>query len=86
MTHLNSSVRLIQSNNYDNTVLNDYSQQGRRFTDEIMRSEHRAKFFSLIPFFIESRFAQKYFVLRMQVYPEAGYLKLHILRLGGVFE
>ncbi len=66
--------------------MSEASQQGRYFTDEIMRSEHRAKFFSLIPFFIESRFSQKYFVLRMQVYPEAGYLKMHILRLGGVRE
>ena len=34
--------------------LNDASQPGRNFTDEIMRSEFRAQFFSLIPFFIES--------------------------------
>ena len=86
MTHPSSSVRMIKRRIFGNIELNDASQQGRRFTDEIMRSEHRAKFFSLIPFFIESRFSQKYFVLRMQVYPEAGYLKMHILRLGGVFE
>ena len=49
-----------------------------------MRSEHKAKFFSLIPFQIESRFAPKHFVLRMELFPEAGYLKLHTLRLAGV--
>ena len=51
-----------------------------------MRSEHRAKFFSLIPFFVESRFATKYFVLRMELFAASGYLKLDVLRLGGVFE
>ena len=51
-----------------------------------MRSEHKSKFFSLIPFFVESRFAPKHFVLRMELFSNAGYLKLHVLRLGGVYE
>ena len=28
----------------------------------------------------------KYFVLRMELYPKADYLKMYVLRLGGVFE
>ena len=67
--------------------MNDASQPGRSFTDEIMRStEHRSKFFSLIPFFVESRFTTKYFVLRMEVFPTSGYLMMHYLRLGGVHQ
>ena len=51
-----------------------------------MRSEYRGKFFSMIPFFVEARFTQKHFVLKMQIYPEAGYLHMHVLRMGGVHE
>ena len=62
-----------------------------------MRSEFRAQFFSLIPFFIESvrlqkltsdlqRFSQKYYVVKLELFPQAGYLKLHVLRFGGVHE
>ena len=51
-----------------------------------MRCEYRAKFFSMIPFFVEARFTQKHFVLKMQIYPEAGYLHMHVLRMGGVHE
>ena len=63
--------------------LNDASSTGR-FTDEVMRSDHRAKFFSLVPFFVEAKYSHKNFVLRMELFANAGFLKLHVLRLGGV--
>jgi hypothetical protein len=44
-----------------------------------------SKFFSLMPFFIESKFYKKHFVIKMELYPESDYLKLHTLRLGGVY-
>ena len=66
--------------------LNDASQPGRNFTEEILRSEHKSKFFGLVPFFVESRFAPKNFVLRMELFAQAGYLKMHVLRFGGVHE
>ena len=28
----------------------------------------------------------KYFVLKLELFPEAEYLKMHVLRLGGVYE
>ena len=40
----------------------------------------------MIPFFIESRFNNKHFVLKMQLYPEAGYIHMHTLRMGGVYD
>ena len=56
------------------------------FSSNIMASPARAKYFSLIPFFIESRLTPKYFVLQMEVYPNAEYLKMQVLRMGGVYE
>merc|ERR1719263_2214831 len=50
----------------------------------VMAGPHRAKFFSLLPFQIESRFTAKSFVLRMELFPEARYLKLHTLKMNGV--
>ena len=79
-----SGILIYNSNEFKQ--LNDASQPGRNFTDEIFRSEYKSKFFSLIPFFVESRFTTKHFVLRMELFDKAGYLKLHVLRLGGVYE
>ena len=50
----------------------------------VLGGPNRAKFFSLLPFQMESRFAQKSFVLRMELFPEANYLRLHTLKLNGV--
>ena len=54
------------------------------FDSSMMSSAHRSKFFSLLPFMIESQMTPKQFVLRMELYPEAGFLKLHALRMSGV--
>lgn len=51
-----------------------------------MRSHYRSKFFSLIPFFVESRVRDKSFVIKMELYPKSEYMKLYTLRLGGVYE
>ena len=33
---------------------------------------------------VESQITPKQFVLRMELYPEAGFLKMHSLRMSGV--
>merc|ERR1712228_326100 len=49
-----------------------------------MRSDHRGKVFSLIPFLIEGSITEKHFVLRMNLYPNAKYLAFDVLRFSGV--
>eukprot|EP00347_Sterkiella_histriomuscorum_P020269 403338449 len=65
--------------------LQNVSQQND-WSSAITSNENRSKFFSLIPFFIESKVTSKFFVLRMELLPKSKQLKLHVLRLGGVFE
>ena len=48
------------------------------------QTEHSSKVFSLVPFFFESRFTNKSFVLKMEVYPKAEMLGFEILQVGGV--
>ena len=47
-------------------------------------SPHKAKVYSLIPFFIESALHKKHFVLRMEVFQKAELLKLETLTMFGV--
>ena len=47
-------------------------------------SPHKAKVFSLIPFFIESALHKKHFVLRLEVFQKAQMLKLETLTMFGV--
>ena len=49
-----------------------------------MATEHKAKVFSLIPFFVESAFTSKNFVLKMQFYPKAELMQIEVLRMSGV--
>ena len=44
----------------------------------------KGKFYSLLPFQLESKITQKKFILRMEVFPEAKFLRLHALTLNGV--
>ena len=50
----------------------------------MLTSEHRSKFFSLMPFFCEAAWTPKNFVLKMEFFPEAEVLKLYTLRLTEV--
>ena len=50
----------------------------------MMRSDHKGKVFSLVPFLIESAWSEKNFVLRLELYPKANYLQFHVLRFSGV--
>ena len=50
----------------------------------MMASAHRSKVFSLIPFFCEAAWTNKHFVLKMEMFPAAGYLRLQTLRMGGI--
>ena len=51
---------------------------------QVMASPHRSKFFSLLPFQIESKLTAKSYVLRMEVFPDSKFLRLHTLKLNGV--
>jgi len=57
---------------------------GERFGDGVGSSGHANKVFSLIPFFVEASFTDKFFVLRMQLYPKAGMLQFDTLTWTGV--
>lgn len=50
----------------------------------MMRSDHRGKVFSLLPFLIESSMTEKNFVLRLELFPKASYLRFHVLKFSGV--
>ena len=49
-----------------------------------MDGPNRRKVFSLIPFFLEATITPKYFVMKMEVYPEAELIAMYTLGLGGV--
>ena len=50
----------------------------------MMRSDHKAKVFSMIPFLLESYVTSKNYVLRMELYPQSEYLSMEVLRFNGV--
>lgn len=56
------------------------------FQSGVMNTPYKGKFFSLIPFFWESRFTAKSWVLKMEFFPEAKYLLLHTLTIHGVVQ
>ena len=58
--------------------------QGGSFANSLGSTDHKAKVYSLLPFLIESQMTSKSFVLRMQLYPNAGLLKLDTLEFRGV--
>ena len=51
---------------------------------QLMASPHKSKFFSLIPFHIESKFSEKSFVLKLELFPKSKFLCFHTLTLNGV--
>ena len=56
--------------------------------DCMMSTNFKAKYFSLIPFFLEDRQtmkATKKFVLNMELFPESKHLRLTIAMLGGIY-
>ena len=57
---------------------------GEKFGEGINTSGHASKVFSLIPFLIESSFTEKFFVLRLQLYPKAAMLQFDTLTWTGV--
>ena len=57
---------------------------GYEWDSEMLRSKHKAKVFSLIPFFVESAFTRKNFVLKMELFPKAEILQIDVLRMNGV--
>ena len=53
---------------------------------QLMASPHKGKFFSLLPFQMESKFTDKSFVLRMELFPESKFICLHTLKMNGVHQ
>ena len=54
------------------------------FGSNMLRSNHKRKVFSLVPFFVEAAFTSKHFVSRMQLYPQAGLIGIDILTMDGI--
>ncbi len=59
---------------------------GEGFTSAVCSSPVKGKFFSLLPFQMESRFYAKHFVLKMELFPKSAYMKMHVLKFSGVEE
>ncbi len=57
---------------------------GANWDGRLMATDHKAKVFSLIPFFVESAFTSKNFVLQMQFFPKAELMQIDVLRMSGV--
>ena len=74
-------IKVYDCKEYD--LLKQASDSGN-FVNQMTSGPHAAKVYSLIPFFLESAFTNKHFVLKMELFPEAGYLRLQTLRMGGV--
>ena len=62
------------------------AHESHDWNSNIMASEHKAKFFSLLPFFFEANVTRKHLVIKLEVYPEAGLLSMHTLGLKGVYQ
>eukprot|EP00831_Metopus_contortus_P006404 TRINITY_DN12441_c0_g1_i4.p2 TRINITY_DN12441_c0_g1~~TRINITY_DN12441_c0_g1_i4.p2 ORF type:complete len:132 (+),score=23.51 TRINITY_DN12441_c0_g1_i4:219-614(+) len=45
----------------------------------------KLKYFQLIPFFMESKFVAKHFVMKMDLLPESKHLKLEVLKADGLY-
>ena len=50
----------------------------------ISSSPHSKLVFSLVPFYLESIFRPKNFVLKMELFPKAEMLRMHTLTMHGV--
>eukprot|EP00345_Euplotes_harpa_P012266 CAMPEP_0168353266 /NCGR_PEP_ID=MMETSP0213-20121227/23140_1 /TAXON_ID=151035 /ORGANISM="Euplotes harpa, Strain FSP1.4" /LENGTH=203 /DNA_ID=CAMNT_0008364827 /DNA_START=1 /DNA_END=612 /DNA_ORIENTATION=+ len=72
---------------YDSPEFKDLSLVDRQvWFKHITQSPHCKKYMELIPFFLESRYRSKNFVLRMELLPHSEYLRFYTLRLSGVYE
>ena len=63
--------------------MNDATET-RNFDSSLMRSNHKGKVFSLLPFLVEGAFSPKSYVLRLELFPQAKYLRFHVLKFDGV--
>ena len=57
-----------------------------KFDSAVSRVGHKGKYYSLIPFFLESKLTAKKFVIKMELFPSAGFLRLHAVTMMGVQE
>jgi len=54
------------------------------FTANMLGSQSRSKMFSLIPFFMESRFTTKHLVSKASLYPQAELIGFEVLTMDGL--
>ena len=72
---------------YESKEFEELSQIPKdKWFKSITKSSYTKKYMELIPFFIESKYRTKNFVLKMELLPESEYLRFYTLSLGGVYE
>ena len=76
-------ARALRGTLYDPRAAHMTSNAGS-FAGSLGSTEHKAKVYSLLPFLVEAAFTPKHFVLRMQLYPQAGLLQFDTLQFTGV--
>lgn len=62
----------------------DANGDAAKFDTNIAASGFKPKYCSLFPFFFESKFTKKSFIIKMELFPQADYLKLYSISLMGV--
>lgn len=80
----------LNENNYFDIIPKDNSsikQSYDLWTNCVLNSQFKAKYFSLLPFFVEDRQtvrAKKKFVLKMELLPDSKHLKFTLAMISGV--
>lgn len=83
--------QFLNENNYYDVVPKDKSSINQMYniwTNCVLNTPFKAKYFSLLPFFVEDRQtvrAKKKFVLKMELYPETKQLKFTFAMISGMF-
>jgi len=84
--------KYLNNNQYFEIVPKDENSVNKIYSiwqDCVMNTSFKAKYFGLLPFFYEDRRssrAHKKFVLKMELYPEAKYLKFTYAMMSGIHE
>ena len=80
----------LKSKNFYNIIPKDEKSAeavGKIWTDCVLNTKFKEKYFALLPFFVEDRQtsrAKKKFVLNMELFPESKHLKFDIATISGI--
>ena len=78
-------VLVYTSKEYDDlSKISNFAGDENSFGSMLNSNASSSKVYSLLPFQVESAFTAKKFVLRLELFPEAKYLRFHTLSLYGV--